>query len=161
MAGSIVYHPNHISDNGTEGIYTIEFWPADPVAFKFVETTYSMITSAMPFLRGKVAYHPSSETQRSLYFREINEYNDSRVRVINTNKLLGNITYNALNTGEAFGKLKFISGAQSISFRDIVILENIPNDITHVSGIISEQNQTPLSHINLKAKQNGTPNAFL
>ena len=161
VAGSIVYHPNHISDNGTEGIYTIEFWPADPVAFKFVETTYSMITSAMPFLRGKVAYHPSSETQRSLYLREINEYKDSRVRVINTNKLLGNITYNALNTGEAYGKLKFISGAQSISFRDIVILENIPNDITHVSGIISEQNQTPLSHINLKAKQNGTPNAFL
>ena len=107
-----------------------------------------------------MAYHPSSETQRSLYLNEINEYKSSRVTVIDTNKLMGNITYNALNTGESYGRLKLISGSQNISFRDIVILENIPNDITHVAGIISEQNQT-LSHINLKAKQNDTPNAFL
>ena len=56
---------------------------------------------------------------------------------------------------------KFITGSQTMSSRDIVILRSIPNDITHVAGIITEQNQTPLSHINLKAKQNGTPNAYL
>ena len=152
VAGSIVYHPNHILKNGSKGIYTIEFWPSDPVAFKYVKIAYEMIITAMPFLRGKVAYHPSSETQRSLYFNETNEYRNSRVTVIDTNELMGNITYNALNTGESYGRLKLISGSQNISFRDIVILENIPNDITHVAGIISEQNQTPLSHINLKAK---------
>lgn len=161
VAGSIVYHPNHILKNGSKGIYTIEFWPSDPVAFKYVQTAYEMIIAAMPFLRGKVAYHPSSETQRSLYLNETNEYKSSRVTVIDTDELMGNITYNALNTGESYGRLKLISGSQNISFRDIVILENIPNDITHVAGIISEQNQTPLSHINLKAKQNNTPNAFL
>ncbi|MAS90562.1 MAG: hypothetical protein CMO56_01505, partial [Verrucomicrobiales bacterium] len=128
VAGSIVYHPNHILKNGSKGIYTIEFWPSDPVAFKYVKIAYEMIITAMPFLRGKVAYHPSSETQRSLYFNETNEYRNSRVTVIDTNELMGNITYNALNTGESYGRLKLISGSQNISFRDIVILENIPND---------------------------------
>ena len=45
--------------------------------------------------------------------------------------------------------------------RDVVIFQTIPNELTHVSGIITESPQTPLSHVNLKARQNGTPNAYL
>ncbi len=160
-AGSIVYHPNYVSPSGQTGIYTVEFWPADPVAFRFIETSFEMIVSSMPFLDGQIAYHPASETQKTLHQSEISQYKKSHVAVIDSEDLFGNSTYSALNTGECFGKLKFITGAQTMSSRDIVILRNIPNDITHVSGIITEQNQTPLSHINLKAKQNGTPNAYL
>ena len=160
-AGSIVYHPNYVSLSGQTGIYTVEFWPADPVAFRFIETSFEMIVSSMPFLDGQIAYHPASETQRTLHQSEISQYKKSHVAVIDSEDLFGNSTYSALNTGECFGTLKFITGAQTMSSRDIVILRNIPNDITHVSGIITEQNQTPLSHINLKAKQNGTPNAYL
>ena len=160
-AGSIVYHPNYVSPSGQTGIYTVEFWPSDPVAFKFVETSFEMIASSMPYLDGQIAYHPSSETQRTLHQSEISQYERSHIAVIDSEILFGNSTYTALNTGECFGKLRFITGAQTMSSRDIVILRNIPNDITHVSGIITEQNQTPLSHINLKAKQNGTPNAYL
>ena len=150
-----------MNPSGQTGIYTVEFWPSDPVAFRFVETSFEMIISSMPFLDGQIAYHPSSETQRTLYQSEINQYKRSHVAVIDSENLFGNSTYTALNTGECFGKLKLITGAQTMSSRDIVILRNIPNDITHVAGIITEQNQTPLSHINLKAKQNGTPNAYL
>ena len=160
-AGSIVYHPNYVSPSGQTGIYTVEFWPADPVAFRFIETSFEMIVSSMPFLDGQIAYHPASETHRTLHQSEISQYKKSHVAVIDSEDLFGNSTYSALNTGECFGTLKFITGAQTMSSRDIVILRNIPNDITHVSGIITEQNQTPLSHINLKAKQNGTPNAYL
>ena len=160
-AGSIVYHPNYMNPSGQTGIYTVEFWPSDPVAFRFVETSFEMIISSMPFLDGQIAYHPSSETQKTLYQSEINQYKKSHVAIIDSEELFGNSTYSALNTGECFGTLRLITGTQTMSSRDIVILRNIPNDITHVAGIITEQNQTPLSHINLKAKQNGTPNAYL
>ena len=160
-AGSIVYHPNYVSPSGQRGIYTIEFWPSDPVAFRFVETSFEMIASSIPYIDGQIAYHPSSETQRTLHQTEIGQYKRSHVAVIDSENLFGNSTYSALNPGECFGKLKFITGSQTMSSRDIVILRSIPNDITHVAGIITEQNQTPLSHINLKAKQNGTPNAYL
>ena len=37
----------------------------------------------------------------------------------------------------------------------------LPNDLGHVAGVISATPQTPLSHVNLKAKQNDTPNAYV
>ena len=43
----------------------------------------------------------------------------------------------------------------------MVVYTYIPNDLAHVAGIITDSPQTPLSHINLKAKQNKTPNAYM
>jgi pyruvate,water dikinase len=161
LAGSIVAHDNYIDPQGRQGIYTIEFWPTDPVAFRFVEKAFCLITAGMPFLDGNIAYHPASETQRALLESEASEYEPSNLRTIFAEELFGNITYAALNPGECFGRLRLITGTETLSVRDIAILRTIPNDLTHVAGILTETQQTPLSHINLKAKQNGTPNAFL
>jgi phosphoenolpyruvate synthase/pyruvate phosphate dikinase len=48
-----------------------------------------------------------------------------------------------------------------MSARDVVIFRTLPNEISRTAGIITEAPQTPLSHINLKAKQNNTPNAYI
>jgi phosphoenolpyruvate synthase/pyruvate phosphate dikinase len=39
-----------------------------------------------------------------------------------------------------------------------VVLDRVPNDIAMVSGVITAEFQTPLSHINILAKNRGTPN---
>ena len=161
LAGSIVAHDNYIDGEGRQGIYTMEFWPTDPVAFRFVEKAFRLITSGMPFLDGNLAYHPASETQRSLFRSESADYGRTNIRSIFAEELFGNVTYSALNPGECYGRLRLITGTETLSVRDIAILRTIPNDLTHVSGILTETQQTPLSHINLKARQNGTPNAFL
>jgi len=161
LAGSIVAHDNYLDREGRQGIYTLEFWPTDPVAFRFVEKAYSLITAGMPFLDGNMAYHPASETQRAVLQSETSEYAQTNIRTIFAEELFGNVTYSALNPGESYGRLRLFTGTETLSVRDIVILQTIPNDITHVAGIITETPQTPLSHINLKAKQNDTPNAFV
>ncbi len=161
VAGSIVYHPNYVSENGLPGVYTMEFWPADPVAFRFVETAYEMVAASMAFTDGRLAYHPASETQRAIYNSEIDEYAKSHISVIDTDDLFANTVYTALNPGECYGTLKLVTGNETVSTRDVVIFQTIPNELTHVSGIITESPQTPLSHVNLKARQNGTPNAYL
>ena len=46
-------------------------------------------------------------------------------------------------------------------FRDIVVLDSTPDDIAVVAGIISQEFQTPLSHINVLARNRGTPNMGL
>ena len=120
-----------------------------------------MVAAAAPFLNGKLAYHPSSETQRALHLREIALYSKSHVPVIDTRELFGNLTYSALNPGTTYGRLKVANPSDTFTARDIVIFHNIPNDVTHLAGIITEVPQTPLSHINLKARQNNTPNAYL
>ena len=48
-----------------------------------------------------------------------------------------------------------------VGFRDIVVLDAMPNDISVVAGIITEEFQTPLSHINVLARNRGTPNMGL
>ncbi len=45
--------------------------------------------------------------------------------------------------------------------RDIVLYETLPLELSRVAGIISTQPQTPLSHVNLRAKQDQIPNAFI
>ena len=45
--------------------------------------------------------------------------------------------------------------------RDVVIYEALPNELPRVAGIISTVPQTPLSHVNLRAIQDGVPNAFI
>ena len=45
--------------------------------------------------------------------------------------------------------------------RDIALYEALPNELPRVAGIISTVPQTPLSHVNLRAVQDGIPNAFI
>ena len=161
LAGSLIAHDNYVDDKGRPGLYTVEFWPTDPVAFEFVEKGYELIAAAMPFADGNIAYHPASETQRRWHDNEKEDYDNSYVNIVQTEDLYANVVYTTLNSGEGYGRLRLITGSETLSVRDVVIFRNIPNDLTHVAGIITEIPQTPLSHINLKAKQNNTPNAFI
>ncbi len=160
LAGSIVYHENYLAGDGTKGIYTLEFWPTDPVTFQFIELAYEMVASNAPFIE-RLAYHAPSETQRQVQAESQAEFDQSFVHTIETEALFSNVTFQPMNQQEAFGRLVLSTGSETLSARDIVIFRNLPNDLTYVSGIITEVPQTPLSHVNLKATQNDTPNAFI
>ena len=69
--------------------------------------------------------------------------------------------YEALNEGEAFGLLRLMDLEEFPSRRDVVIYESLPNELLLVAGMISSVPQTPLSHLNLRAIQNGVPNAYV
>ena len=161
LAGSLIAHDNYVDEKGQRGLYTVEFWPSDPVAFRFVEKGYELIAASMPFVDGNIAYHPASETQRTIYEDEQEAFDNSYVNVIQTDELYRNVVFTGLNPGEGYGRLRVVNGSEILSVRDVVIFRNIPNDLTHVGGIITEIPQTPLSHVNLKAMQNNTPNAYI
>ena len=85
------------------------------------------------------------------------------MRAISTRELFANVSYVALNPGEGFGVLTAVdpTAARPPTIRDVALFPTLPNDLGHVAGVISATPQTPLSHINLKAKQNDTPNAYV
>ena len=85
------------------------------------------------------------------------------MRTVLTSELFANVTYVALNLGEGYGVLSAIDPAASRppTIRDVALFTTLPNDLGHVAGVIRATPQTPLSHINLKAKQNDTPNAYV
>lgn len=160
MAGSLVAHENHVSSDGKTGIYTMEFWPTDPVSFEWIELAYQLISINAPFIE-RLVYHAPSETQRQVVDIGRDKFEASFVHTIETEDLFANTTFQPMNQQSAFGRLIVSTGAETLSARDIVIFRNLPNDLTYVSGIITEVPQTPLSHVNLKAQQNNTPNAFI
>lgn len=69
-----------------------------------------------------------------------------------------------LNEGTGFGYLRYVRAEEEETFRpapeDILIYESLPHRVPPVSGIITLEPQTPLSHINLLAKNRGTLNLY-
>lgn len=161
LAGSIVAHDHFVTEGNDVGVYTMEFWPTDPVSFALVELAFQMVTAAMPFAGGRLYYHAPGETQRALYFRDQDLFDASEVQVILTEDLFGTLRYAALNPGEAYGRLRLVTGTEVVTRRDIVVYRSLPNTLGHVAGILTAVPQTPLSHVNLKARQNRTPNAYV
>ncbi|MCH2045507.1 MAG: PEP/pyruvate-binding domain-containing protein, partial [Saprospiraceae bacterium] len=70
-----------------------------------------------------------------------------------------------LNKGEAIGYIKYIPSGKEASingnYKDILVYETLPHRVPIAGGILTLEPQTPLSHINLLAKNRGTPNAVV
>ena len=161
LAGSIVAHDNYRDAETSQGIYTIEYWPTDPVSYEFMKLTWDLITQALPFADGRVFYHLCSQTQVAQFEGEKELYDNSPIRLIDTDTLFNNLSYIPLNLGDSCGILRVMNAGELPAFHDIVIFRSLPNDLSHVRGIITDVSQTPLSHVNLKAKQNHIPNAYI
>ena len=166
LPGSVVAHDRWVdSKSGERGLYTLEFWPADAVDVELVALGLRLVRKALPFAKGKLRYHPSGVSQVQLYKAQEQRFVALKIPVILTRGLTGGRTYSPLNLGESIGRLRVLSGAQTPkrppTARDIVVYTVAPNELPHVAGVITECPQTPLSHINLKARQNKTPNAYL
>ena len=86
---------------------------------------------------------------------------DPRVPVVHEGVIFRDVSFSALNAGEGYGRLQALEPDDRPNPRDIVLYETLPNELSRVAGIISTQPQTPLSHVDLRAKQNRIPNAFI
>ncbi len=163
LAGTIIAHDRFEPEPGRRGMYALEFWPTDPVRARHVALAFALVTEAMAFAADRIAYHPAGDTQEALFAQDRDELQRLGVRTILTAELFRDVTYVALNLGEGYGVLSAVDPATSRppSIRDVALFTTLPNDLGHVAGVISATPQTPLSHINLKAKQNDTPNAYV
>lgn len=117
----------------------------------------------MPFAADRLAYHPAGETQEALLDADRRRSGDAGVRVVSTTDLFAHVTYVPLNLGVGFGVLSVFdpTSGRPPTMRDVVVFRQLPNDLGHVAGAMSDTPQTALSHVNLKAKQNDTPNAYV
>ena len=75
--------------------------------------------------------------------------------------ILPDVPFSPLNVGDGYGFLRLMSMEERPDPRDVVIYETIPNELSRVAGLITTVPQTPLSHVNLRAVQDGVPNAFI
>lgn len=139
-------------------VWCWEISPYDTASAALVETAFDRIRAStfMPDLH----FHPPSAAVEAVADRLPRD-----IPIITTDELFEGIDYQALNLGTSVGRVTFYSTAELetsyVHFRDIVVLEDVPNDISVTAGIITEAFQTPLSHINVLSQNRGTPNMGL
>ena len=184
ILGEIVFHPNVVAPDGSLGVYRFQFnnaYSFDDVArtvqinnaysFDVVARTYELLAASMPLLDNNLAYHPIAYHQPAdypipgaaleRYHEEQALYDGSRVNVLLQEDILPDIEFIPFNLGEGYGFLRKMSLEERADPRDVVIYEALPNELSRVAGIITTVPQTPLSHVNLRAVQDGVPNAFI
>ncbi len=161
MGGEIIYHPNAVAPDGSLGVYRYQFQPMDEYPFDDVARSYEALAASMPLLDDNLAYYPMPRRALPLYHRERALYDDSRINVLLREDILPDVPFLPLNVGEGYGFLRLMSLEERPDPRDVVIYETIPNELSRVAGLITTVPQTPLSHVNLRAVQDGVPNAFI
>jgi hypothetical protein len=138
------------------GVWVYEVSPYDTASADLIAIAYDQIQSNSWF-GCDLFFHPTSEAVET-QVSSLPEH----VKVITTEELFAGITYQPLNLGTSMGQLSFYSDQDLETaipfFREIVVLDAVPNDISVVMGIITDAFQTPLSHINVLSQNRGTPN---
>ncbi len=161
LRGVIVFHPNIVAPDGSLGVYRFEFEPVSAVHFADVSHSYELLAASMPLIENNLSYYPLPGRALQLYKEEEALYKDSRVTVLAEDDILPDVDFVLLNRGQGYGALRLMTLEERPNPRDIVIYETLPNELSRVAGIITTVPQTPLSHVNLRAVQDGAPNAFI
>jgi Pyruvate phosphate dikinase, AMP/ATP-binding domain len=141
------------------GAWVYEISPYDTASAEMIETAYLKIKENL-WNGDELAFHATSVTVE----REAALLSDA-VTQISTDALYAGVDYQPLNPGTSTGILRFHSADEVdgtyTPFREIVVLDAVPNDISIVAGIITAEFQTPLAHINVLSVNRGTPNMAL
>lgn len=84
---------------------------------------------------------------------------------LDRDELLADIDLQILNPGVAYGTLRHLTPAELsrtvVSSRDLLLLSRPVNELPVVAGTITEELQTPLSHVAIASRARGTPNLAL
>lgn len=152
MLGAVTYY------SGPK-VWAYEISPYDTASAEMIARAYHAIVRSSYFGQ-QLRFHPTS-----LAISEVAKSLPAAVKTVTTDQLYSDTDYQPLNLGSCVGRLRFLTAAQLeteyVSFREIVVLDRVPNDISVVMGIITAEFQTPLSHINVLSQNRGTPNMAL
>jgi hypothetical protein len=151
-----LYYLGTVNHFEVPDIYTLEFFPDDKITADGIETVYKKISQTSYF--GDRFYFMPTSTLMDSRIEPIK----SNLRIIHQSDIFKDQKYQALNCGESYGYLRKIDISKlpvsTIGPHDIIITNGIPNDIPAISGIVTTDFQSPLSHINVLSHNRKTPN---
>jgi len=138
--------------------WTYSFWEGDAITARDIRRVRDKLGET--FYVKELAFRPDSPRQE----KRLAELRD--IPTLTNDKIYKAATYQSFNNGRAVGRLRIVppgSKLEDLVFErdDIVILQESYPDITPVAGIVSTVFSTPLSHVNLRAREWGIPNAGL
>jgi hypothetical protein len=138
------------------GKWVYEISPYDTASADMIATAYRSLAENT-WIGEEIYFHPTSVSVEQVAA----ELPDD-VKQISTDELFEGVDFQPLNLGKTTGILRFktaeeVDGTYT-PYRELVVLDAVPNDISIVAGIITGEFQTPLAHINVLSVNRGTPN---
>jgi pyruvate,water dikinase len=172
MAGTLIFYPAvHGGAQGAtsevEAPWTLNFFPGDDLTAAQVRLAHRLIEERLTCASWtgptkRLVYVPASSEREGDAAVDTFDFERAGIGWMSQADLLGGLRMQALNDGVAFGTLLQLSPGeltrQVVSFRDILLLSRLPNELPLVGGTITEEFQTPLSHVSIAARSRGTPN---
>jgi hypothetical protein len=170
--GTLVLYPSISSfargaSPSVDAPWTLNFFPSDPITLEEVRLVHRLVEERLTCLRWsgpaeRLIYLPAGNVKEAEASAGSLGFERAGIGWARHTDLFGAIKLQTLNPGLAFGWLKSMTPEQLlnsvVSFRDILLLSRIPGDLPIVGGTITEELQTPLSHVNVAARTRGTPN---
>jgi hypothetical protein len=172
MAGTLIFYPAvHGAAQGAtsevEAPWTLNFFPGDDLTTGQVRLAHSLTEERLTCASWtgptqRLVYVPASNERESDAAGDAASFERAGIGWMSHADLLGGLRMQALNDGVAFGTLLQLTPVELarrvVSFRDILLLSRLPNELPLVGGTITEEFQTPLSHVSIAARSRGTPN---
>ena len=151
-----------VAPDGGQGVYFYSLHdnqntiPPYSTAARF----HTVLAANTPLLDNNLALHVSNHDLPDLQ-DDLPLYRASRIPLLSDQDVYQGTNLLALNPGEGYGRLRVMELDERPNPRDIVLYEALPNELPRIAGIITSVPQTPLSHVNLRAIQDGVPNVFI
>lgn len=175
MAGSLLWYagltiPGESSSEKITAPFTLEFFPSDNLTPQQALKALQLVEERILFNRScagnnKLYYLPPTTTHETALVAYTEEFKKNGALWLQREQLYKGITVQLLNIGETYGTLRHMTPEQlsssAVSYRDILLLTRLPNELPLVGGTITEELQTPLAHVNVAARGRKTPNMAL
>lgn len=144
---------HHVAKNETT-VHVLEIFPGDWMTLPEIKTLYEKVQNSF-FAEDPIQFHPATPEMEEKALK-------MGIPVISTQELYQNQSYFFMNEGVAIGRLKFY-GKEKVDWNadEIVLLDKLPLDPGPVAGVITTVFQTPLSHVNVLARNRKFPNMVL
>jgi hypothetical protein len=172
MAGTLTRYPGVSNAEASDGTvvdapWTLNFFSSDDITTEQVRLAHRLIEERVTCFgwtgrERRLVYLPAGEVQERQAAEDVEGFARRGIVAIRHTDFYAGVSLQALNPGVAFGTLKRMSPealeATPVSYRDLLLLTRLPNQLPVVAGTITEEFQTPLAHVNVAARTRGTPN---
>lgn len=169
--GSLLHYPANPDRVISEDLWLFELEFSDgsshaPLSAQLVNQFFTRLEAAIPQeLRPKLKWLLRSQEQRAIAETMAASGDPLGARVVTYADLVVAGEVQVYNPGIAAGYVRRIEAgtlaAANLSSRHVVLLEEVPDYLPPVAGILTAVPQTPLAHLNLLAASRGTPNAHV
>ncbi|HKQ08302.1 MAG TPA: PEP/pyruvate-binding domain-containing protein [Blastocatellia bacterium] len=153
LLGTVAYQP-------ALDRFTFEFWEGDHLTRELLAASFAALRQSF--------YAPLTFKANSSLHEEVaaalNKEAAPQLPVLTAQEMAGNRDYQPLNLGGGIGQLRIVDHLTPdtvIDRNQIVIFKEVPVQLTPLSGIITTEPASPLSHVNMLAKSWGIPVAHI